>query len=120
MELRTTPPIYGEKDAEPAPKSLEERFQRWKDEKKPSKIAASFQKIEDLKEEHIEHFKKYDYLWKPMQGGIWGGIWLTDDIPYIHLVLATTPVVEYCLNLKPDKKTKVTIVEEQGPNGPTY
>lgn len=64
MELRTTLPIYGEKDAEPAPKSLEERFQRWKDEKKPSKIAASFQKIEDLKEEHIEHFKKYDYLWK--------------------------------------------------------
>jgi hypothetical protein len=120
MELRPTPQIYGNKDAEPAPKSLEDMFAKWKAEKKPSKIAASFQKIEDLTEEHRKHFAEYDYMWKPMQGGIWGGIWLTDNIPYIHLVLATTPVVEYCLNLKPDRKMNVTIVEEPGPDGPTY
>jgi len=118
MEIRETPKIYGDKDAEPAPKDLEALFAKWKEQKKPSKIAASFQKIEDLKPEHIEHFKKYDYLWKPMQGGIWGGIWITDNIDYIHLVLATTDVVEYTMNLRPGGKVK--IVEVQTPDGPTY
>lgn len=118
MIVRATPLIYGPEDAIPAPLSVEEMFKRWKDTKKPSRIAASFQKIDDLTEEHTEHFKTYEYLWKPMQGNIWGGVWLNDDIPYIHLVLATIPVVEHCLNLRPGSKVK--IVEEQGPTGPTY
>lgn len=120
MLPRETPSIYGDKDAEPAPKSLEDMFAKWKEQKKPSKIAASFRKIGDVTDEHREHFKTYEYMWKPMQGGIWGGIWLTDNIDYIHLVLATTPVVEYLLNLKPGPQGKVTIIEEQTPDGPMF
>lgn len=120
MELRETPKIYGDKDAEPAPKSLEEQLKKWTDEKKPSKIAASFQKIEDLQEIHIKHFRYAEYLWKPMQGGIWGGCLMDDKLNYIHLVLATTPVVEHILNLRPSRKTNVKIMEEAGPDGPTY
>ncbi len=120
MEVRTSPQIFGDKDAEPAPKSLEEWFAKLKETKKPSRIAASFHHIKDLLPMHIEHFKTYEYAWKPMQGGIWGGIWLTDNIDYIHLVLATTPVVQYILNLKPDSKGKVTITEEQTPDGPIF
>lgn len=120
MVVRETPKIFGDKDAEPAPKSLEEMFAKWKEQKKPSKIAASFHHINDLLPEHIEHFKTYEYLWKPMQGGIWGGIWLTNNIDYIHLVLATTLVVQYILNLKPDSKGKVMIIEEKTPDGPVF
>lgn len=98
--LRENPKIYGVKDAEKAPPELEALFKKWMDEKKPSKIAASFTKIEDLQPIHIKHFKEYEYAWKPLHGGIWGGIWITDKISYIHLVMATTPVVEYLLNLK--------------------
>lgn len=121
--LRDTPKIYGTKDAEKAPPALEALFQKWKDTKKPSKLAASFTKIEDLQPIHIEHFKEYEYVWKPIQGGIWGGIWLNDNIDYVHIVMATTPVVEYILNLKredsPNKK-KITLHETITPEGPEF
>jgi hypothetical protein len=121
--LRETPKIYGTKDAEKAPPALEALFQKWKDTKKPSKLAASFTKIEDLQPIHIEHFKEYEYVWKPIQGGIWGGIWLNDNIDYVHIVMATTPVVEYILNLKregsPDKG-KITLHEHKTPEGPEF
>jgi len=121
--LRESPKIYGVKDAEEAPPELEALFKKWKDENKPSKIAASFTKIEDLQPVHIKHFKEYEYVWKPMQGGIWGGIWVTDNIPYIHLVMATTPVVEYILNLKKEdapNRGKVTLYEQQTEEGPVF
>lgn len=112
--LRESPKIYGPEDAGPMPKNYEVMAQKWKDTNKPSQIAASFTKIEDLKEIHLKHFKNAPYMWKPLQGGIWGGMLMDDDIPYIHLVLATTPVVEFLLNLKSDKgfpKEKITLRE---------
>lgn len=116
--VRESPKIFGNKDATPAPKSLEVMFQKWKDEKKPSKLAASFTKISDLTPEHIEHFREYEYAWKPIQGGIW----LTDNIPYVHMVMATTEVVEYLLNLKKEgvHEGKVSLKEKQTPEGPSF
>ena len=121
--LRESPKIYGVKDAEKVPPALEALFQKWKDEKKPSKLAASFTKIEDLQPIHIKHFKEYEYAWKPIQGGIWGGIWLTDTIDYIHIVMATTPVVEYILNLKKEGSPdhgEVKLYEQQTEDGPVF
>lgn len=120
--VRPSPKIYGTKDAEKAPPALEALLQKWKDEKKPSQIAASFTKISDLTPTHIEHFREYEYVWKPMQGGIWGGIWLTDNIPYIHIVMATTEVVEYLLNLKKEgvHEGKVILKEKQTDEGPVF
>lgn len=120
MELRESPRIYGTKDAEPCPLNVEELFKKWKDSKKPSQIAASFNKVEDLQEIHLKHFVNAEYVWKPMQGGIWGGILLDDSLKYIHLVLATTPVVEHILNLKPGAKGRVRIVEKQTAEGPVF
>lgn len=122
---RETPKIYGDKDAEPPPDELTKLLQKWKDEGKPSKIAASFTKIEDVQPIHIEHFKEYNYLWKPLQGGIWGGIWVTDNIPYVHIVLATTPVVEFLLNLKKDNASnpnrgRISLTETSTREGPEY
>jgi hypothetical protein len=123
MIPRETPKIYGVKDAEKAPPALEALFKKWKDTNKPSKLAASFTKIKDLQPIHIEHFKEYEYAWKPLQGGIWGGIWLNDNIDYIHIVMATTPVVEYILNLKKKdspNRGKVTLIEKQTEDGPVF
>lgn len=122
MLPRETPSIYGVKDAEKAPPALEALFKKWKDEKKPSQIAASFSKISDLTPKHIEHFREYEYVWKPMQGGIWGGIWITDNIPYVHIVMATTEVVEYLLNLKKEgvHEGKVILKEKQTDEGPVF
>lgn len=120
--LRESPPIYGVKDAEGVPPVLKALFKKWKDEKKPSKIAASFTKISDLTPEHIEHFREYEYAWKPMQGGIWGGIWLTDNISYVHIVMATTKVLEHLLNLKKKgvHRGKVSLIEKQTDEGPVF
>lgn len=107
----------------PAPKEFEEMAEKWVREKKPSKIAASFTKVEDLREIHLKHFRGAPYIWKPMQGGIWGGMLMDDSIPYVHLVLCTTPVVEFILNLKADASdpnrgriqlTEIPIGKEQG------
>jgi hypothetical protein len=102
---RETPKIYGNKDAEPMPAKYEAMVKKWKEEKKPSRIAASFTKVEDLQEIHLNHFKGAEYIWKPMQGDVWGGMLMDDELDYIHLVLATTPVVEFLLNTK-IKRTK--------------
>ena len=110
--LRDDPVIYGPKDAEPMSKDLEEMVQKWKDTNKPSKIAASFTKIEDLQEIHLKHFKNAPYLWKPMRGEIWAGMLMDDSLDYIHLVLATTPVVEFLLGFK----RKVTLKHNDANN----
>jgi hypothetical protein len=65
---------------------------------KPSKIAASFNKISDLQLEHLKHFVAAPYFWKPMQGNIWGGMLADEKIDYIHLVLASEEVVNVLLN----------------------
>jgi hypothetical protein len=69
---------------------------------KPSKIAASFSKIEELQPIHIEHFRSSEYLWKSMSGTIFAGVWVTDNINYIHQVLATQDVLDYLLTLSPN------------------
>ena len=107
----------------PAPKEFEEMAERWKTTKKPSKIAGSFSKVEDLQEKHIKHFRGAPYIWKPMQGNVWGGLLMDDSLDYIHLVLCTTPVVEFILNLKADASdpnrgriqlTEIPVGKEQG------
>jgi hypothetical protein len=67
---------------------------------KPSKIAASFSKVTDLEEHHIRHFKTASYFWKPMNGGIWGGMLVDESLDYIHLVLASEDVVKVLLDNK--------------------
>ena len=71
---------------------------RIKASNKPSKIAASFDKIGDLTIEHLKHFRSAPYFWKPMQGNIWGGMLVDENINYIHLVLASKDVVDYLLD----------------------
>ena len=78
---------------------IDDMINKWKINGKPSRITASFVEIKDLQEIHIDHFKTCPYSWKPMQGNIFGGLWLNDSLEYIHLVLATETVLEYILNL---------------------
>ena len=108
-----SPKIHGPKDAEEMPQDIKDMIEKWKETKKPSKIAASFSKIEDLQEVHLKHFVAAPYMWKPMRGNVWGGMLMDDSLEYIHLVLATTPVVEFLLNLKDkdDGKPNITLTE---------
>jgi hypothetical protein len=77
---------------------IEIMVERWKAEKKPSKIAASFLKVSDLQHFHLKHFKGAHYLWKPMNGDIWAGMLMDDSIDYVHLVLASKDVVMFLLD----------------------
>lgn len=77
---------------------IELMVERWKVEKKPSKIVSSFLKVSDLQDIHLKHFKGASYVWKPMNGDIWAGMLLDDSIDYIHLVLASKEVVMFLLN----------------------
>lgn len=79
---------------------IELMVERWKVEKKPSKIVASFLKLSDLQDIHLKHFKGAPYVWKPMNGDIWAGMLLDDSIDYIHLVLASKEVVMFLLDNK--------------------
>lgn len=92
---------------QPAPLELEEMALKWQLQKKPSKVVASFSYISELTDQHIKHFRGATYIWKPMQGSIWSGMLMDDNIPYIHMVLATTEVVEYCINLGAKKEVKI-------------
>jgi len=78
---------------------LEKLLQKWKDIKKPSQIAASFSNILELEEKHLKHFRHAPYVWKPLQGSLWGGMLLDDEINYVHLVLATEDVMKYLIKL---------------------
>jgi hypothetical protein len=89
-----------EKSIEQIGEEYDAMAKKWKEENKPSKIAGSFSRIEDLTETHLKHFKNAPYVWKPVNGTIWGGMLMDDKLDYIHLVLATREVVEYILNLK--------------------
>ena len=71
---------------------------RLKASNKPSRIAASFNKIEDLQLHHLKHFRAAPYFWKPMQGTIWGGLLADESIDYIHLVLASEEIVQVLVN----------------------
>lgn len=71
---------------------------RIKASNKPSKIAASFNKISDLQLHHLKHFRNAPYFWKPMHGNIWGGMLADETIEYIHLVLASEEVVNFLLD----------------------
>lgn len=73
---------------------------RLKNSKKPSQIAKSFSNISELNEQHLKHFAKAPYAWKPMQGNIFAGMLLDESLDYIHLVLATEDVLKYILELK--------------------
>lgn len=79
-------------------KEIEDMTASWKGNK-PSQIAASFGNILELKSHHINHFKSAPYLFKPMNGNLWGGMLLDTEIEYVHLVLMTEDVLEYILNL---------------------
>lgn len=78
---------------------VEKLVQKWKDDKKPSQIAASFSNILELEEKHLAHFKGAPYLWKPLNGTLWGGILIDDEIKYVHLVIASPEVVQYIFDL---------------------
>ena len=82
---------------------VETLMAKWKETKKPSKIAGSFNKVSDLEEKHIEHFRGNTYLFKPMNGNIFGGMCMDDSLDYIHMVLLSEEVVNFILNLKPQK-----------------
>ena len=66
---------------------------------KKSQIAESFNNINDLQLHHLKHFRHAPYVWKPINGTIWGGMLIDESIDYIHLVLASKDVVEFLINL---------------------
>ena len=66
---------------------------------KKSKIAESFNNISDLQLHHLKHFRHAPYVWKPINGTIWGGMLIDESIDYIHLVLASLEVVQFLINL---------------------
>jgi hypothetical protein len=68
-------------------------------EKKTTQIVASFSSIEELQDFHIQHFREAEYIWKSMNGSIFGGTWMNDNINYIHNVLVTQNVLDYLLAL---------------------
>jgi hypothetical protein len=84
----------------PMPREFEEMAEKWKKENKPSKVAASFTKVSELQEIHLKHFRNAPYLWKPINGSIFGGLLMDDSLDYIHLVLVNEEVLNYILNLK--------------------
>ena len=91
-------------------KGMEDKVRQLKESGKPPKIAAVLTSLP--LELHIEeHFKNLDfeYAWStyPIQpsqskehAGLFLGLWLSEKIPYIHLVLASEDVLNYVLNLK--------------------
>ena len=86
------------KNCELSVKEIEDMTASWKG-KKPSRIAASFDNVFQLEDKHIIHFKSAPYLFKPMNGTLWGGMLLDDNSEYVHLVLMTEDVLKYILNL---------------------
>lgn len=97
---RENPKLLIVKNSKLTAPEFEEIVRRWQSEGKPSKIAASFTDISELQDMHINHFKGNPYVWKPIQGSIFAGMCMDDTIDYIHLVMATEPVLEYILSLK--------------------
>jgi hypothetical protein len=81
-------------------KDIEDMTREWKTTKKTAPIAASFNHIKDLEEKHITHFRAAPYLFKPLQGNIFGGMLLDDSLEYVHLVLLSEAVLTYILDLK--------------------
>jgi hypothetical protein len=78
---------------------LESLTNRLKLSGKPSRIAGSFNSVLELDAEKLRHFKGAPYVWKQMNGKIYGGMLCDESLDYIHLVLASEEVVEYLLNL---------------------
>lgn len=92
--------------------TFETMVKRWTEQKKPSKIAGTFNKVDDLQEIHLKHFKSAPYIWKPLGGGnLWGGMLMDDNIDYIHLVIASQEVVEF---LSSKEKVKWLLESSQG------
>lgn len=81
------------------PKEYEEMAAKWKQANKPSKIVGSFTDILQLNETHLKHFRNAPYIWKPMNGSIYAGMLMDDNLDYIHLVLVSKEVLEYVLKL---------------------
>lgn len=82
-------------------KELESLLDSWVESGKKTKIVASFTDISQLTDEHKRHFTGAEYLWKPMNGDIFGGVLIDDNLDYVHLVLATGGVLTDILKLKP-------------------
>jgi len=80
-------------------KEIEAMTSSWKLKNKQSRIAASFGNVLELQDYHLKHFKSASYMFKPMNGSLWGGILLDDEIDYVHLVLMSEDVLNYILKL---------------------
>lgn len=66
---------------------------------KKSVIAGSFSTILDLNEEKLKHFKSAPYIWRPVNGNIYGGMLADETLDYIHIVMVSEEVLEYILKL---------------------
>lgn len=88
------------KNCDMSVKDIEDMTREWKSTKKPAPIAGSFNHVSDLQEHHIEHFRNAPYMFKPLQGTLYGGMLLDDSLEYVHLVLLSEEVLIYILDLK--------------------
>ena len=70
----------------------QEVFNRIVKSGRPRQIAASFSSMSELTEEQKRHFIAAPYLWKAMQGKIYGGVLLDESLGYIHLVLVSEEI----------------------------
>jgi len=103
-ELRNNPKAVLTKNINVSVKEMEDLANKWKDEKKPGKIAGTFTYISDLKEEHIKHFKNAPYMFRPFPGTLYGGMLLDDNIDYVHIVLVSETVLDFILNMGNENK----------------
>ena len=66
---------------------------------KKGRIDGTFVKVEDLLEEHVQHFKNSPYMFRPMPGKMFGGMLLDESMNYVRIVLLSEDVLDYILNL---------------------
>lgn len=90
---------------------LEAKCNRLLASDKPKIIAASFNKIEDITEEQERHFRSANkfgkYLWQvqphtkdDQYKGMHLGVLLDEDLNYVHIVIVSSQVLGYILDLK--------------------
>jgi len=102
-ELRNNPKAVLTKNIAVSVEEMEYLANKWKVEKKPSKIVGTFTFVSDLTEENIKHFDTAPYMFRPMPGTLYGGMLLDDSMDYVHIVLMSEEVLEFILSIKSEK-----------------